>query len=106
MAAARNGKDNMNKSTDAKEWSNRDGKGSAPGNGASEGGEAASGKKHGNRTGMSGEEAHPDGNFRGAEVQDRQENPGKKRPRIGTSGAAKGGGSGSKTRRGEHEQEQ
>ena len=29
VAAARNGKDNMNKSTDAKEWSNRDGRGSA-----------------------------------------------------------------------------
>ena len=38
VAAARNGKDNMNKSTDAKEWSNRDGRGSARGNGASGGG--------------------------------------------------------------------
>ena len=42
---------------------------------------------------------------RGVEVQDRQENPGKKRPRLGTSGAAKGGGSGGKTWQGEHEQE-
>ena len=45
VAAARNGKDNMNKSTDAKEWSNRDGRGRARGNRASGGGEAASGGK-------------------------------------------------------------
>ena len=45
VAAARNGKDNMNKSTDAKERSNRDGRGSARGNGVSGGGEAASGEK-------------------------------------------------------------
>ena len=63
------------------------------------------GKKHGNRTGTSGEEAQRDRNIRGAEVQDRQENPGKKWPRIGTSGAAKGGGSGDKTRQGEREEE-
>ena len=45
VAAARNGKDNMNKSADAKEWSNRDGMGSARRSGASGGGEAASGEK-------------------------------------------------------------
>ena len=63
------------------------------------------GKRHGNRTGTTGEEAQPKSNILGAEVEDRQENPGKKQPRIGTSGAARGGGSSGKTQQGEHEQE-
>ena len=81
-AAARNDKDNKNKSTDAKEWSNQGGRehspqtgssvgepsatdwsiqgNGAPRTGASVGVKRQAGKKHGNRTGTSGEEAHPD----------------------------------------------
>ena len=64
-AAARSGKDNMNKSTEAKEWSNWDGRGSARGNGASRGG--GSGK-------------------RGKSMETGQERPEKKRTRTGISG--------------------
>ena len=107
----------MNKSKDAKEWSNPGGRehsprtgcsggepsatewwirgNRAPRTGASGGVKRQAGNKHGDQTGTSGEEAHPDCNIRGAEAQERQENPGKKRPMIGAAGAAKGGGSGS-----------